>query len=169
MRTLSPWLMATVLLAGCEQSSSLVGPEADEPSLANKTVQHITETFPVDGAIGDACLGEDVVFAGTIRNAITIVSEPGNDDHISFQGLFVGTGTGTVTGTKYLVNNQFHFSFNTPSLTAPQGYTMTLDQIRAVSQGGSDNLFFSFDLHIVFLPSGEVKTTVENFTGGCTG
>jgi hypothetical protein len=169
MRTFRPLLIATALLAGCEQSGSLVGPAANQPSLA-KTAVHVTEMIPIEDGASEVsfCTGEDIAFVGTLTTSTNIVSEPGFDDHSSVQEVVVATGTGLITGTKWLVRIQNHFSFNTPSLVAPNGTSTTTQHVDLVSPDGLPNLLLSFDQVIVYTSQG-VKTTVENFTVKCRG
>ncbi len=169
MRTFRPLLIATALLAGCEQSGSLVGPAANQPSLA-KTAVHVTETIPIESGAEEVsfCTSEDIAFVGTLKTSTNIVSEPGFDDHISVQEVLVATGTGLNTGTKWLVRVQNHFNFNTPSLVAPNGTSTTTQHVDLISPGGLPNLLLSFDQVIVYTSQG-VKTTVEGFTVKCRG
>ena len=167
MPTIRPWLLATMLLAGCEQSGSLTGPAAREPSLA-RTAEHFTETHPIQAIVTNPCNGEDIALVGVARNTTVTVSEPGNTDHTVVDGIIKGTGTGLTSGVTYRFVANFHFSFQTPNLPSPNATTFTHDQLNVVSLGSEENFFFSFDVHVVFNSHG-VKTTVENFTGECRG
>jgi hypothetical protein len=105
---------------------------------------------------------------GEARNTTILVSSPDNTNHIVVDGLIKGTATGLTSGTTYRFYDEFHFSFQTPNLISPDFTTFTHDQSNLVSLGNEENLFLSFDIHVVG-NAGEVKTTVENFTGECRG
>ena len=168
MRTLRPWLMATALLAACEQSNSPVGPSANGPSFGS-TVERFAESHPIAATITNPCNGEDIALVGVARNTTITVSQPDNTNHTTVDGIIQGTGTGLISGDAYRFSARFHFSFQTPNLLAPNGTTFTSDDLTVVSMGGDENFFFTFDVHVVVTGTGEVKTTVENFTGECRG
>ena len=174
MRTFRPLLMATVLLAGCDQSDGLVGPAAKEPSLL-RTVAHSTETIPVEGTVTGTifCTGEDIGWAGTLTTSTNTVFEPsvGIDlpYHTSVQETAVLKGIGLITGATWLVNQQNHFSFNTPNLPAPNFTQMEHVEVELISQGGLANLLISFDLEILATGQGTFKTVVDNFAAKCRG
>jgi hypothetical protein len=168
MRTLRSLLLATILLAGCEQSSSLVGPASREPILA-RTAVHFTETIPTNITVTGVtfCTGEDIPFVGTLTTSTNTVSDDGIDFHTSVQETAVGKGTGLITGAKWLVNQQNHFSFNTPNLPAPDFTAGTHMTVELISQAGLPNLLLSLDVHLLATGQGQFKTTVDNFSAKC--
>ena len=170
MRTFHPLLVATVLLAGCDQSDSLVGPGAKEPSFI-RTVAHSTETIPIQGTVTGTtfCTGEDIAWTGTLTTSTNTVSDDGIDFHTSVQETAVLKGTGVITGAKWLVNQQNHFSFNTPNLPAPNFTATDHVNVEIISKGGLPNLHISFDVHMLATGQGQFKTTVDNFSAKCEG
>jgi hypothetical protein len=174
MRTLHRLLIATVLLAGCGQSDSLVGPTAKEPSLL-RAVAHSTETIAIEGTVTGttSCTSEDIGWTGTLKTSTNTVFEPavGIDlpYHTSVQETAVLKGIGLITGATWLVNQQNHFSFNTPNLPAPNFTHMEHVEVKVVSKGGLANLLISFDLEILATGQGTFKTVVDNFAAKCRG
>lgn len=168
MRTLWPWLMAATLVAACEQSNGPVGPAADGPTFLS-TAQRTAESHSIATTITNPCNGEEIALVGVARNTTITVSQPDNTNHTTVDGNIQGTGTGLTSGDAYRFSARFHFSFQTPNLLAPNGTTFTSDDFTAVSMGGDENFFFTFDVHVVVTGTGDVKTTVENFTGECRG
>jgi hypothetical protein len=174
MRTFHPLLIATVLLAACGQSDSLVGPAAKEPSLL-RTVAHSTETIPIEGTVTGTtfCTGEDIGWVGTLTTSTNTVFEPGVGIdlpyHTSVQETAVLKGIGLITGATWLVNQQNHFSFDTPNLPAPNFTATDHVTVELISQGGLPNLLLSFDVHLLATGQGTFKTTVDNFSAKCRG
>ena len=170
MRTIRPLLIATVLLAACEQSDNLVGPAAHKPNLA-RTAVHSTTTIPIQGTVTGVtfCTGEDIGWVGTLTTSTNTVSDDGIDFHTSVQETTVLKGTGLITGAQWLVHQQNHFSFNTPNLPAPNFTAGTHVTVELISQGPLPNLLLSFDVHLLATGQGEFKTTVDNFSAKCRG
>jgi hypothetical protein len=162
--------MATGLLAGCEQSDNLIGPAAHEPSLV-RTAVHSTETIPVQGTVTEVtfCTGEDIGWVGTLTTSTNTVSDDGVDFHTSVQETAVLKGTGLITGAKWKVTQQNHFSFDTPNLPAPNFTATDHVEVELISQGSLPNLLLSFDVHMLATGQGTFKTTVDNFTAKCRG
>jgi hypothetical protein len=165
-------LFFAALLAGCDSRGTPTGLAITdaEPSLL-RTVQHFTSVTPLVETAVAGCTGEEVIFVGEIRQALTIVTDPatGTDLHISDQIEIHEVGTGSITGAKYVFNEVERVNFNTPSLPAPNSTFTQHVTARDITQGSLDNRLFSIDFHVTITGQGVAKTTVDNVTITCTG
>jgi hypothetical protein len=62
-----------------------------------------------------------------------------------------------------------HFGFNSPTLEALKLNTMFQTTVRAVTTGAAENFLIRIRVHVTFLPSGEMKTVVEEESAECRG
>ena len=171
LRSLSSITVLVALLA-CDLPSGPVesGSAVASPSLAAQSASHftireqlMTEIFP------SPCNGELVPFAATRFEEINVV-EQGDVLHFEVTESISGSGIAEGTGTRYVVRDVSHFSFQTPNLTSPQVNLFDMPHtIKLISQGGNQNFLEHVVFHVTVLPSGEVKTTVEFDNAECRG
>jgi hypothetical protein len=159
-------MLASVLVLGCGEQQPPTAPVDAGPSLA-VTTEHFIDTSPFEFSFTSNCTGELITFSGTLMSTVTIVSEPGNDNHIEVVNVLRGTATGEPSGTKYiLLDTQLH-NFNTPSGPAPNGTITDKEVSVLVSQGAAPNEFFSFVNRLVFTGTGELMTVVDKVRSVC--
>jgi hypothetical protein len=163
---LSTVLLAGALALGCSEQQLPTAPVDTGSSLA-VTTQHFIDTSPFEFSITSNCTGELITFSGTLMSTVTIVSEPGNDNHFEVVNVLRGTATGEPSGTTYiLIDTQLH-NFNTPSGPAPNGTITNKEVSVLVSQGAAPNEFFSFINRLVFTGTGELNTVVDKVRSVC--
>lgn len=163
-------LLGSSLIVACGQNSSPAGPaEEIDPSLARVT-EHLTSQDPIELPGVPDCSGELFTLRGIQRHSLNVVSDlEGNVLHISDHVAVHATGTGLTTGTKYLLQDNFDFSFQTPNLPAPHATQTVHQTTRIIAQGATSNFFLRFDTHIAITGQGELRTTVDHFTIECRG
>lgn len=163
---MSATMLASVVVLACGDQQLPTAAVDTGPSLA-VTTQHFIDTSPFEGSFTSNCTGELITFSGTIMSTVTIVSEPGNDNHVEVVNVLRGTATAEPSGTSYiLIDIQLH-NFNTPSGPAPNG-TITDKAVSVlVSQGAAPNEFFSFVNRLVFTGTGELNTVVDKERSVC--
>ena len=178
MRRFVNYLLLTGLLAGCDTAqdpiapaSSDLNPPAFSPGLSAKTATHFTireQLSEVEG-IENPCTGEVIPFTAT-RFEETNVVEESEILHFQVTESISGSGTAQGTGTRYLVYDVSHFSFQTPNLLTPELNVFDMPHtIKLISQGDSENFLEHVVFHLAVLPSGEIKTTVEFDKPECQG
>jgi hypothetical protein len=162
LRSLPPITLAVALVA-CDPPTRPLesGPAGASPSLASQSTSHFTIREQLSDIIESPCTGEVLPFTAA-RFEETNVVEQGDVLHFEVTESISGSGTAEGTGTRYLVHDVSHFSFQTPNLTSPQVSLFDMPHtIKLISQAGGQNFLEHVVFHLVRLPSGEVKTTVE--------
>jgi hypothetical protein len=150
-------------LVACDEptgaAESDIAPESS--SLAAQSTSHFTIREQLADVIESPCTGEVIPFTAT-RFEETNVVEQSDILHFEVTESISGSGTAEVTGTRYLVYDVSHFSFQIPGVSAPQGNLFDMPHtIKLISQGGRENFLEHVVFHLTVLPSGEVKTTVD--------
>ncbi|MEO6056384.1 MAG: hypothetical protein ABIQ49_06050 [Gemmatimonadales bacterium] len=173
--TLTGAAMVAALLIGCDadstptaQTTPGVTADATDHNVADhfKSVEAVTFS---DGV--NPCNGEQITFTGTVESQVTVIGtrgmlDAGNYLHREYQQHVRATGTGSVTGATYTINDIFHESFNSPNVPAPH---LTLGD-HATTHVTSDLPGLSFKAHFVFhlvVPSGKdfkVTTLLDRVT-----
>jgi hypothetical protein len=169
-------ILTAAFLTGCGSESS---PTAETlPSLTadvidHNTADHFKAVNPVTFQIDSPCNGESITFTGTAESQVTFVDtrehlDAGNSLHAEFQQHTTATGTGSVSGAIYTINDIYHEGFESPNPPAPHA-TFGAHGMTRVS---SDVAGLSFRGHFVFqavIPSGQdfkVTTSLERVTCG---
>jgi hypothetical protein len=107
------------------------------------------------------CTGEMVPFTAR-RFEETNVVEESDILHFQVTESISGSGTAEVTGTRFIIHDVSHFSFQTPSASATQQNVFDMPHtIKFITKGGRANFLEHDVLHVTVLPDGELKTTVE--------
>jgi len=115
------------------------------------------------------CTGELVPFTAR-RFEETNVVEESDILHFQVTESISGSGTAEVTGTRFLIHDVSHFSFQTPSVSATQQNVFDMPHtIKFITKGGSENFLEHDVIHVTVLPDGELKTTVEFEKAECLG
>jgi hypothetical protein len=167
-------ILTAAFLTGCGAESSLT--DESSPSLAanagdHNTADHFKAVEAVSFEIDSPCNDEHITFTGTAESQITLVDtrehlDDGNAVHTEFQQHTSATGTGSLTGANYTIDDIYHESFQSPSPPAPQ-LTLGANGMTRVS---SDIAGLSFRGHFVFkavIPPGQdfkVTTALEAVT-----
>jgi hypothetical protein len=166
--------LTAAFLTGCGSEPSPTaedGPDLTAYDIAHNTADHFTAVDPVSFQIDSPCNGESITFTGTAESQVTFVDtrenlDAGNSVHAEFQQHTTATGTGSVSGATYTINDVYHESFQSPNPPAPH-VTFGAHGMTRVS---SDIAALSFSGHFVFqavIPSGQdfkVTTSLERVT-----
>ena len=164
-------ILTAGFLTGCGSESSPTGESTSSPTayaIAHNTADHFTAVDPVTFMIDSPCNGESITLTGTAESQITNVDtrenlDAGNSVHMEFLQRTTATGTGSVSGATYTLNDVYHESFESPNPPAPHA-TFGAGGMTRVS---SDIAGLSFSGHLVFqavIPSGQdfkVTTSME--------
>jgi len=167
-------ILTAAFLTGCGSEPSPTAQSS--PSLTanagdHNTADHFTAVEAVSFEIESPCNGEAITFSGTATSQITLVDtrehlDDGNAVHSEFQQHTTATGTGSLTGATYTIDDIYHESFQSPSPPAPQ---VTFGA-NGMTRVGSDIAGLSFRGHFVFkavIPAGQdfkVTTSLEGVT-----
>jgi hypothetical protein len=163
-------MLMGMLLTGCGAES---GPTAESaPGLTADATSHNTaDHFSLNELVADTlvnpCNGETVQLAGTLVGQVNLVDtrehlDAGNALHYEIHAVISETGTGLTTGATYTFHANYHEVFNSPTVAA-LNFTFS-QQDRGHVNSTTPGLSFgghSF-IHVVGLPSGEVKVTRED-------
>ena len=167
-------ILTAAFLTGCGSESSPTGESTPGPTayvIAHNTADHFTAVEAVSFEIESPCNGESITLTGTAESQVTYVDtrenlDAGNSVHTEFQQHTTATGTGSVTGATYTIDDVYHEGFNSPNPPAPH---VTFGA-RGVTRVSSDIAGLSFSGHFVFqavIPSGQdfkVTTSLERVT-----
>jgi len=167
-------ILTAAFLTGCGSESSPTGESAPVTTVyatAHNTADHFTAVDPVTFQIDSPCNGESITLTGTAESQVTYVDtrenlDAGNSVHTEFQQHTTATGTGSVTGATYTINDVYHEGFNSPNPPAPH---VTFGA-RGMTRVTSNVAGLSFTGHFVFqavIPSGQdfkVTTSLERVT-----
>ncbi|HVG32407.1 MAG TPA: hypothetical protein VM911_04980 [Pyrinomonadaceae bacterium] len=111
------------------------------------------------------CNGQPVVVAGTMHMVthFTVSSNGGTHVHINTNWQDVSGTSGTTT---YQAHSNNHFNFNS---NGSQSELTTIDDVRLISAGPSDNLKIRAHMHITINANGEPTASFTMFEVVCTG
>ena len=155
-------ILTAAFLAGCGAESN---PAAeDHPGLPayaidHNTADHFKAVDPVTFEIESPCNGEAITLTGTAESQMTLVDtrehlDAGFSLHFEFQQHTTASGTGSVTGAIYTIDDIYHEGFESPNPPAPHATFSEHGTTRVTS----DVAGLSFIGHFVFqavLPSGQ--------------
>jgi hypothetical protein len=169
--TLPVATMVAALLTGCGTEPGPTAENAPGLAAARHVVQHSKSTISEDNYSINPCNGETVHFIGTITEQANVVSVDDATLHIEVESQLSATATGLTTGTSYRVHATSGLSFNVPAVTAPNVTFTERDHFHFHSETPGLSFMGAFFVHIVALPSGEVKVTreVDSEDGVCLG
>ena len=173
MRGYTRWLALSALLAACEGAEP--GPTAENASdlaaVERHVAQHSTSTIPEDSYSINPCNGETVHFTGIITDQVNTVAVGDATLHLEDQGTLSASGTGLSTGVSYRVHASSGVTFNFPNPTAANATFTERDHFHFHADTRGLDFMGAFFVHVVVLPSGEVKVTreVDSEAGVCLG
>ena len=155
-------ILTAAFLTGCGSEPSPTAESTPGPTayaIDHNTADHFKAVDPVTFEVENPCNGESITFTGTARSQVTLVDtrenlDAGNSLHTEFQQHTTATGTGSVSGATYTINDIFHEGFESPNPPAPHA-TFSAHGMTRVS---SNVAGLSFLAHFVFqavIPSGQ--------------
>lgn len=160
---------------GGNDPSAHISPEATSAALAEPSLSrvhvHATQILPLEGGFSgiNPCTGEETVINGEI---IIRTNASGDEEglfHVEETTVVSGTGFGVTTGTRYRLDESFHYSFNSPSGAAPQYTATEHDVIHVNAQGSAGNYVVNTLFHFTVNPDGSVGVVVEKGAVQCRG
>jgi hypothetical protein len=166
-------LLAVSLLTGCSGNDGSTAPETPPLAAADaghNTADHFSSRVPLDETLVSPCNGETIHLTGTAFEQATFVDTRENLDnggslHTEHQGVISESGIGLTSGASYGFHDSFHELFESPSVSAPN-FIATFSETGRVTSPTSGLSFTSrFSIHVVGLPSGELKVTKVTDTG----
>src|SRR5262245_32779541 len=159
------------LLIGCGAETSPTAENAPALAADSHVAEHSMSTIPEDNFGINPCNGETVHFIGTIAQQTNVVSVDGGSLHVELAERLSLTGIGLTTGVSYRVDAVDHLSFNSPTVPAPNStFTFRDHNLFRAETPGLSWKGAGF-IHVVVLPSGELKVTreFESGDGVCLG
>lgn len=135
-----------------------------EPTLAQATSTTTNIEMPFSATLTD-CNGQPVVVSGTMHMVthFTTNANGGTHMHINTNWQDVSGTSGTTT---YRAQSNNHFNFNS---NGSQTEFTTIDDVRLVSSGPTDNLKFRAHMHTTINANGEVTASFVTFELTCNG
>jgi hypothetical protein len=156
------WLLAAVLIAGCEgntlSSEPAAGPRPNTALVAN-------ERTTVDTVVADLCTGEDIALTGTAHVVFSTSQSDGSGFHLEFQMNQVLSGTGLTTGRHYRSITTSAFTLNMDGLPLEQ---TSAGSSRLLGQGAGGDLVAHFTQHITVDAGGNLRVFKTDFRFECT-
>lgn len=151
------------LLMAAQIAFVLIG-ICSEPTRAQATSTTTNTEMPFTATLTD-CNGQPVVVAGTMHMVAhyTVSANGGTHLHINTNWQDVSGTSGTTT---YRAHSNNHFNFNSQGA---QSEVTTIDNVRLISAGLTDNLKIRVTMHTTVNANGEVTASFVNFEVVCTG
>jgi hypothetical protein len=159
-------MLGAALLAGCGTD---LGPTAQETvrltaaATDANAVEHTKYVIPFSEININPCNGEEVQLSGTLVGQSHLVGpqdslDNGQPLHEAVHEVVSETGIGLTTGASYRLHVTFTEGFNSHDFVG-QATFHERQNIRVTSQTPGLTYTALATLHLVFLPSGEVKQT----------
>jgi hypothetical protein len=142
MQRFSVIVIAAVLLAACDQTTSPVAP-TDGPNLLRTTQHSITREPFAFSAFAD-CFGE---LKATTN--VVVSGKTGTFQHVAYAVTALGTAVGQVTGNTYSYHEVDHSAFNSPNLAAPHFVITDHVGIHLISHGSQPDATLRLVFHLV--------------------
>jgi hypothetical protein len=164
-------LFAATALAACEGADAPTEPglQARVEDAGHNAAQHVSSTTQLDETIVNPCNGETIHLTGTLVEQANYVDKPenlenGNSVHGEHQGRITESGIGLTTGAAYDFRSSFRELFNSPSVPAANFEFTFHGTDRMTSSIPGLSFSVTTLLHVIGLPTGELKVTkdVEN-------
>lgn len=135
-----------------------------ESALAQATSTTTNTEMPFTATLTD-CNGQPVVVSGTMHmvTQYTVSSNGGTHIHINTNWQDVSGTSGTTTYQAHS-NNHSHFNSN-----GSQSEATTIDDVRLISAGPTDNLRIRVTMHTTINANGEVTASFISFEVVCNG
>jgi len=150
-------------MTGCDAES---GPTAVNGSglmadalLAN----HYSVEEPTEEIVINPCNGEPILLTGSAQGQWTFVGEEDGFLHYEITYVFQETGIGQTTGARYVLRDVLHEGFNSPNEAAVNSVFSFGESYRFVTSVQGLSFTGVSDLHVLRLPSGELKFTRGDF------
>ena len=161
--------IACALVLGCGEHPTAPpdSPASSREPLLASTTQHFVGREPIEGSFLSGCTGEVITFSGTLFFTANIVTAGGNNNHVTVHNLLTATATAEPSGTTYSFRDIQVHNFNTPSGPAPNGSILDKEVGHLISHGSGPDELLSFNVHLVFTGTGEMKVVVDRFRAAC--
>jgi hypothetical protein len=136
---------------------------------SNQTMAQATSTttnteMPFTATLTD-CNGQPVVISGTMHMVMHFTTDSGGGTHAHIHTNYqdVSGTSGTIT---YRAVSSNHHSFNS---NGAQSEFTTIEDVKLISQGPTDNLTIRVTMHTTINANGQVTASFTNFEVTCNG
>ena len=148
-------LAVTLMLFSAAQS---------RPTMAQATSTTTNTQMPFTATLTD-CNGQPVVVSGTMHQVVHFTTDAsgGTHAHINSNWQNVSGESGGITYHAQS-NNHNHFNSN-----GSQSEFTTIDDVRLISAGSTDNLKIRVHMHTTINANGEATSSFIRFEVDCTG
>ncbi|PLS02473.1 hypothetical protein [Neobacillus cucumis] len=128
--------------------------------------QILNEKIPFTTVFLNLCNGEFIQAEGVSHVVLNMTPDGNGGFHLVSHDNFHATGTGDVTGSRYVVNG---ISKNTQNVKAPfPSTTTTISRLKVIAQKqGVPDFFTDFIVHITVNANGEVTAIKIEFDFDC--
>lgn len=132
---------------------------------ANSTTSNVQ--VPVNETVLD-CNGQPVVLSGTVHMVVHFTTDAAGGTHVSIHTNYQGvSGTSPSNpGVTYRAVNSSHQTFNS---SVPQSEFTSIENVRLISSGPTDNLIVKFTSHTTINANGEATSSFTRFEVVCNG
>jgi hypothetical protein len=162
-----PLTVCALLGCGEQPTATSDAPASLGGPILATTTEHFVGSEPIDGSFPSGCTGELITFSGTLFFTANIVTAGGNANHVTVHNRLVATATAEPSGTRYSFRDIQVHNFNTPSGPAPNGSIIDKEVGHLISRGSAPDELLSFNVHLVFTGTGEMKVVVDKFRTVC--
>lgn len=120
--------------------------------------QVVNLTFTASGTATNFCNGEDIAFESRIHILANVTLDQGGGVHFVSETNTEGTGTGLVTGARYVITGASHDNFNNTGGAFESTLTAS---VRVIGQGRVPNFLMQTLIHVTFDANGQPTASVE--------
>jgi hypothetical protein len=173
MRRLIRVLALPILLAGCEAGT---GPEGSSPVEAGTPVsadmQHVNgiERNAFTDVIEDPCSGQPLAISGNDQHIFNLETTDPTKGFLHVEDTYTASATALAPdGTEYASHVSEHFTLESPNFPTPETDVSFHRTFLFISTGSAPNFIELVVFHLIVLPSGEFKTTMDFENAECRG
>lgn len=136
--------------------------------MAQATTVTTNETLTLNSTTVNLCNGDTITLTGQVHIVTHTTTDSNGGSHVKTHQNFEDvSGTGTLVLTYRGVSSNNH-TVNNNGSNLQQEFT-SVNRVRLISQGPSDNYKLDITIHTTINANGEATSTVNNVSTTCTG
>lgn len=112
----------------------------------------------------NSCNGETILVSGTLHTVSGFSINPNGMIHSTFNSTLNGTGVGSSSGAKYVINDTAHSEVNGKTVAQEQ---FIGSKMKMIAQGPTPNLTQRMTIHLVVDANGNVRVDTFGFDVSC--
>jgi hypothetical protein len=173
MRRFVSWLALPILLAGCEAGTAPEGSSrAEAGTRVSATMQHVQgiERNTFTDVIEDPCTGQPLAISGKDQHVFNLETTDPTKGFLHVADTYTASATALAPdGTEYVSHVSEHFTLESPNFPTPETDVSFHRTFLFISTGSAPNFVELVVFHLIILPSGEFKTTMDFEGAECRG